>query len=354
MSPAGVNLAGKLIASAISGATMASLALILWFYYFSAPVTENTGAQTVNLVSSRPFEGMTGPNPINASGIVPIADSRFLVVDDETGDAFFEMRLTADGAKEGPLVRRPIAGLAPDAVEDLEDAVLIEDGGARIIVAVSSLERHEGEETADGLVRVTFADGDGLAGELMPGFRQWLLDAYPDLGLGPGGPDVLDIQGLSWDPERRALLLGVRSATDTGRPFVLPVRLHDLAGPWTTTSLEPLPAIEIHVGATDEPRGIRGLARHAATGTYAVLIGDAGDVHEPFALYMWDGRDTGVARYVPDIVFAPEMKPEGIAYGSIGGRPAVVIVDDNGGYYVLWDEPGKARARTRAKVETSV
>jgi hypothetical protein len=32
------------------------------------------------------------------------------------------------------------------------------------------------------------------------------------------------------------------------------------------------------------------------------------------------------------------MKPEGIAFGTIADRLAVVIVDDNGGYYVLWDD----------------
>jgi hypothetical protein len=32
------------------------------------------------------------------------------------------------------------------------------------------------------------------------------------------------------------------------------------------------------------------------------------------------------------------MKPEGIARGTIGGKSALVIVDDNGGFQVVWAE----------------
>jgi hypothetical protein len=33
-----------------------------------------------------------------------------------------------------------------------------------------------------------------------------------------------------------------------------------------------------------------------------------------------------------------EMKPEGITRGSIGGRNALVIVDDGGGFQVIWED----------------
>jgi hypothetical protein len=332
--PATIRFAGNLLASALSGALMASLGLILGFYYFA-----EDRPQRVNLITSRPFEGPLGrPNPINASGLVPIADARFLVVDDETGDAFYEMELNAEGGKVRPLTRQAIAGLLPEAVEDLEDATLVEEGSERVIVAVSSLERHEGEETADGLVRVVIGAEGGLAGEIMPGFRSWLLTAYPELGVAPGGPDVLDIQGLIWSPEHHTLLFGVRSATRSGRPLILPVRVTTWNGPWTTDILEPMSAIEIGVGSAESPRGIRGIARHPVTGQYALIIGDAGSTHEPFALYVWDGSAEGAVRQLPDFVFGPDMKPEGITYGRIEGRLATVIVDDNGGYYVLWEE----------------
>jgi hypothetical protein len=37
-----------------------------------------------------------------------------------------------------------------------------------------------------------------------------------------------------------------------------------------------------------------------------------------------------------NVRFAKKMKPEGIARGTIGGKSAFVIVDDSGGYQVVW------------------
>jgi hypothetical protein len=41
------------------------------------------------------------------------------------------------------------------------------------------------------------------------------------------------------------------------------------------------------------------------------------------------------------IVFAPGMRPEGLAYGQVGGRSALVFADDNGGFYVSWEDESK-------------
>jgi hypothetical protein len=37
-----------------------------------------------------------------------------------------------------------------------------------------------------------------------------------------------------------------------------------------------------------------------------------------------------------DVSFAAKMKPEGVTSGTIAGRPALVFVDDGGGYQTLW------------------
>jgi hypothetical protein len=37
-----------------------------------------------------------------------------------------------------------------------------------------------------------------------------------------------------------------------------------------------------------------------------------------------------------NVGFARKMKPEGIARGTIGGKSALVVVDDNGGFQVVW------------------
>lgn len=335
-----IRYAGKLASSALGGAVSASIALIIAFLVIAPRDAATERPVTVSIVTPIPFEEQVGFGPLNTSGLVPIADSRFLLVDDETGNAFFEMSLDQDGAKTGPLVRRTIAGLAPGAVEDLEAATIFERDGERVIVAVSSLEANEDESTDAGLVRVSFGADGRLAGEPMHGFREWLLRSYPELGRGPGGADDLDIQGLIWDPHRHALLFGVRSATATGRPLILPVRLDPLAKSWTTDALTPMPAIELGLGSTDAPQGIRALARHPVTGAFTVILSPAGRHAVPFTLHTWDGGADGNVRHHPNIVFATTMKPEGMTYGTIGGRLAAVVVDDNGGYYVMWQDQG--------------
>ena len=53
---------------------------------------------------------------------------------------------------------------------------------------------------------------------------------------------------------------------------------------------------------------------------------------------MVDGGDSGAVVHVSDVLFDPRMRPEGIAFGTIGNRPASVLVDDKGGYYVFWQD----------------
>jgi hypothetical protein len=50
--------------------------------------------------------------------------------------------------------------------------------------------------------------------------------------------------------------------------------------------------------------------------------------------------------------FDPRFRVEGVTPGSIGGRDAIIFVDDRGGYQVLWGDdprlqmPAAAPART--------
>jgi hypothetical protein len=57
----------------------------------------------------------------------------------------------------------------------------------------------------------------------------------------------------------------------------------------------------------------------------------------PFTLYEWDGKETGALRRLP-ISFAKHMKPEGVTAGTVGGKPALLFVDDGGGYQVVWSD----------------
>src|SRR5262249_39843045 len=79
------------------------------------------------IITPIPFGEMNGADVYNASGVIPLADSRFLFCDNKTGDAFFELDLTTDGRMKGPLIRRPLQGVAAGDVRDLEGMTLAEE-----------------------------------------------------------------------------------------------------------------------------------------------------------------------------------------------------------------------------------
>ncbi len=294
-----------------------------------------------------PFGEMNGADVYNASGVIALADSRLLLCDNHTGDALFELDLTADGQKKGPLVRRPLEGLAPGAVEDLEDMALVEEDGRRFVFVASSMNaKNKGgriEIPPSGLLRVTFEAGDRLRAENVPGLRDWLIAAYPQLAPWANAePDAggLNIEGLAWDHDRHALLFGVRTPVPSGTPLVLPVKVRDLAGPWATSNLEALPAIELTVDTEAGEVGIRGLAEDRSRHAFLVLVGKTMKGSDaPFSLYEWDGNASGVTRQL-GVSFARKAKPEGLTRATIGGRSALVFVDDAGGFGGVSDANG--------------
>ena len=72
-------------------------------------------------VSKTPFVTEVGDGHIiNASGVVPVSDSRFVFVDTTDREALLELNLNPDGTQDGPIVRRRLAGLPVGSVSDPE------------------------------------------------------------------------------------------------------------------------------------------------------------------------------------------------------------------------------------------
>jgi hypothetical protein len=330
--PRTVRIAGQLVAGVISGVVSGLVALYLGLVFFKpvqAPIK-------VSVLTPTPFGEQTAKGPVNASAIVPLGDSSFLVVDDLTDDTFFELRFAPDGTKSGPLVPHKISGLSSSVAEDFEGATLVQLGDLRYVVATSSLEGNEGENTENGLVRVRIMPDGTLVGEPMRGFRTWLVNAFPEIAQADHGRGALNVGGIAWDPDRGTLKLGIRFPTDGERPLVLEIRVADWARPWDVANLERAGLYRLDVGPGDAgtPRGILDLVRDPNRREFFVIAGDSTGKAKHGGLFVWDGS-SGV-RPVPSLAFHPDMKPEGLAFGTIGGRPGVVVVDDTGAYYVVW------------------
>jgi hypothetical protein len=289
---------------------------------------------------------MNGNVPYNASGVVPLADSRFLFCDNNTNDALLELDLTADGKMRGPLIRRPLQGLAADAVDDMEAMTLAEEKGQRFIIVTTSLcakKTKDGQSLRvppSGLLRVTVKPDGSLAAENMPGFRDWFIQHAPaavaesaKLIPDEGG---LNIEGLAWDRSRHTLLFGVRTSLAENKALVIPVRIKKLRDPWTTDKLEMLPPIWLTLEPAEAAQGIRGMEYIPSRHAFWVITGKAiSQTKVPFTLYEWNGDQQGTLHRL-NVTFAEKMKPESVTEGTIAGRPMLLFVDDGGGYQVMW------------------
>ncbi len=330
--------------------TLATVVLLTFGCHSGGGSQTNGVPPGSQVVTPIPFGEKNDGEDYNASGVVPLGDSRFLFCDNHTTDALYELDLTPDGQKQGRLIRRPLQGLTDNSIDDLEAMTLAEENGRQFVFVASSFclkkareYKHEKktEVPSNGLLRVTVNADHGLSAENMPGFRDWLIQHEPELAAAAmllPNDDGLNIEGLAWDRNRHALLFGVRSPVPAGKPLVVPVKVKNLAGSWTTDNLEILPAIRLSPEPAEGEQGIRSLEYIESRNAFLVVMGKSvDDSKAAFTLYEWDGKEAGTLRRLP-ISFHKKMKPEGMTAGTVGGKPALLFVDDGGGYQVVWSD----------------
>jgi hypothetical protein len=301
------------------------------------------------------FGERPGPEPYNASEIVAIDDSTFLFCDNNIGDALLELRLAADGTMACPLIRRPIRGIEPGSVDDLEGMTHVRTDGSSLIIVIPSLslkqrkgrhkkknKRGKASTARNGLLRISVGEGDRLEAEVLSAFREWIVENAPELAKSPRSlPDDggLNVEGLGWSPTEEVLLLGVRTPVIEGKPLILRVRLNRVDGPWRLRNFEMLPPVALAIKADRGEQGIRTIGFDPSRGVWLIVVGNSTSASKaPFALYSWDGNAQGVVRHFEHVRFHKRMKVEGVTHARIDGRGAIVFVDDSGGYQVLWDD----------------
>lgn len=330
------------------------LALVVLTALLGAQGADGSGVRTQEhadqqpVITSIPFEEMNGTDVYNASGVVALGDSRFLFCDNNTGDRLFELNLTPDGKKNGPIIPRTLEGLPPDSIDDLEAMTMAKGKDRRFLFATSSLyiKRPKNENPPkippSGLLRIRIREKNQLRAENMPGFRDWFIQNSPGLAesskLSPddGG---LNIEGLAWDKKRESLLFGLRTPVSDGKITIIPVHIKKLNGPWTTDNLAMAPPIRLSLEHGEETQGVRGMEFIASRKSFLIIVGKAiSGTNAPYALYEWNGRPEGPeggAMRRLKVSFAPKMKPESVTSGTVGGRPSLLFVDDAGGFQVI-------------------
>lgn len=306
-------------------------------------------------IRSIPFGERPGDIHYNASEVVVIADSRFLFCDNNISDALFEIRFTPEGELAGPLVRHPIRGVRPEAIDDLECMAMVEVKGTRLLFVSSSLclkrkralaikKNRKGKLSAarESLIRIRIEPDIHPEAEIIPCFRYWLIENAPVLGNShkwvpqDGG---LNIEGLAWDPKLNALVFGLRTPLVDGRPLILRVKVKDPAGMWNLSNLEIMPPITLGIEGADGTQGIRSVEYDPVREAFLIVVGNAVRGSKvPYAMYCWDGNEEGLVTRFKHITFHKKMRPEGVTHGTIGGRGVMMFVDDAQGYQLLWDD----------------
>ena len=284
---------------------------------------ETTSTGAVDPSSPRRIAG----GSFEASGLAAVAgDSQFLFVDDGREREVFLLTLSVDGRQVGDAVAVPF----PADVTDMEGVTT--DG--RFFYVVGSQSKKTGFD-GDGLVRFTFDARTRRidAVERISGLKAWLADNVPEL-RGTGrliGDEVLNIEGLAWDPASQRLLLGLRAPVVADSALVVAVKLSDPAGAFAVDNLA-VDGETLRLAA--DGAGIRGIEWDADAKAFLTITGASlDDEDRDFRIFEWDGTSRSTLRQIA--TYERRLKPEGIARGMITGRPARVVVFDAGHVAVM-------------------
>jgi len=277
----------------------------------------------------------SGPRPIaggtfEASGVIAVPGSNgALFVDDGQTRKMFWLELADNGTQTGAAVEVAL----PDVdVVDLEG--MTTDG--TYFYAVGSQSKTVGFD-GDGLIRFTFDPKTKQVGrvESIRALKRFLSRNVAELhGVEQRtGDAALNIEALAWDPENNRLMLGLRAPVAGSDALVIPLKLRDADGPFTSENLavEGKGAIKLALGGA----GLRSLEFDSVTRRFLLVTGAAlNDETSEFRLLEWSGEASDAPREISR--YSRKLKPEGIARLQLAGRDAMLVVFDVGSYEVIW------------------
>ena len=286
------------------------------------------GSFTVNgtyqsTASMTEFAGGT----FEASGVVHVPGSDgVLFVDDDHPEEVFFMRIGQDRKQAGSIT--PIKLSA--SIIDLEG---ITTDGTHFYV-VGSQSKPTGSDR-EGLARFKFDAKAQQAVETqsISGLKSFLADNVEELrgmqnrSYENGG---INVEGVAWDPNRKRLLLGLRSPVVDGQALVVPIKLRDPQGALSLDNIEVegRKAIRLPLNRA----GIRSIEYDDVRKTFRLITG-AGPNSEKMDFKLWEWSGNGEAPTLRETEsFDRRLKPEGITRVTSGDRSFVFIVFDTSGY----------------------
>ena len=263
-----------------------------------------------------------------ASGITHVAGTNgFLFVDDARPGEVLWMVLDKGGKQMGSITPVKL-GI------DVDDPEGITTDGTYFYV-VGSQSRSKSADQA-GLVRFRFNKETKTAADVhsISGLKRFLVENVADLRSlesGKSKDDEIDIEGLAWDPERRSLLLGLRSPLRDGKALVVQLKMRDPRG---TFSFENIEAVEDTIRLPLAEMGIRSIEYDVRQGLFYIIGGATGGQDKTdFKLWEWTGQADGSG--LREITtFDRKLQPEGVSSGG-EDSPFKLIVFDSSRYLTM-------------------
>jgi pSer/pThr/pTyr-binding forkhead associated (FHA) protein len=295
--------------------------------------TSSKGKAKIKIASpgaGTPFDG----GVFEASGVVQVPGTGGVYfVDDSRPGEILWMALDESGRQSGPI--KPIEFGA--SVADPEG---ITYGGSFFYLVGSQSHTEQGERNAlvrfavDPVKQVVLGKAD-----VMSGLRDFLIANVPELKAVAdvkGNDGGVDVEGIAYDATNDRLLLGLRSPLKSGKALIVPIKLRDPRGSFSTENvLPPSPAIEVQLGGL----GIRDIEFDLRSNSYFIIAGSPVHGEGPsFSLWEWNGgADQLNADSNPREItkLDAKMKPEGVTHAKIGGKDFVFIVGDGSSYMKL-------------------
>ncbi|MEW6128431.1 MAG: DUF3616 domain-containing protein [Acidobacteriota bacterium] len=299
------------------------------------PVIEPTSKGKAKVKVATPGAGISYEGGIfESSGVtqVPNLEGIFFVADNKPSEMFF-MNLDGNGRQSGEI--KTINFNA-----NVADPEGITYSGSFFYIVGSNSHAEKGE--ANALARFAFdSTTQTIQGqtEVMTNLRDFLIENVPELkavaGI-EGNAGGVNIEGIAWDPIHDRIYLGMRSPLVNGQALIVPIKLKDPRGAFTTQNLT-VPASPIHL--TLNGLGIRDIQYDNRLGVFLIIAGPTGSGGgREVVLYEWNGDlDLTKPESAPREITKLDtvMKPEGVVRARIGGKDLIFIVGDGSSYLKL-------------------
>jgi pSer/pThr/pTyr-binding forkhead associated (FHA) protein len=305
------------------------------------PVIETSSKGKAKLKVATPGAGTAFTDGVyEASSVtqVPNSEGVYFVADNKP-DEIFWLPLDGNGKQAGPI--KPI-----NIGATIADPEGITYSGSFFYLIGSNSHPEAGERNA--LARFAFdSSTQTIQGQtdVMSNLREFLIDNVPELKSVAnlqGNAGGINIEGIAWDAIHDRLYLGLRSPVVSGKALVVPIKLKDPRGPFTTQNLT-VPESPIHLSLNG--LGVRDIQYDSRLGVFMIVAGPSGSGGgTDVILYEWNGdTDFSKPESAPREITKLDsvMKPEGVTRAKIGGHDFIFIVGDGSSYMKLDFQEGQ-------------